>query len=106
MKPRSVTSQVMWSAVDDVGAGDDVDDLEAGRAARRAPGSSTTAAAASLNSAWETICCRSSGVGRPLRAVSVAGWTCRLVSSRHSITAGRCRAATKSAVAPSPGSAA
>jgi len=71
-----------------------------------AEGCRTTAAAASLNRACATICCRSAGVGDAVRDVGLGGCTCRLVSSRQSRTAGRRRATTKSLTAPSPGSAA
>jgi len=47
-------------------------------------GTSTTAAAASENRAWATTCCGS----------TVGGWTCRLVNSTHSNTAGRPFSAT------------
>ena len=65
---------------------------------RPSPGVTTTAAAASEKSAWQTICWMS------VRAP--AGWMCRLVSSAQSNSAGRCRATTKSATVPRPGSAA
>src|SRR6185312_9035602 len=91
-KPRSVTSQVMWSAVD----GSVRATTPASRRPRVAPGSRTTAAAASENSACATTWSRA----------ACAGWTCRLVSSQQSRTAGRPRAATKSAAADSPGIAA
>ena len=82
----------MWSAVDaSVRA-----TTPATRRPRAAPGSTTTAAAASENSACATTCSRS----------FCAGWTCRLVSSQQSITAGRDRAVTKSLTAASPGMAA
>lgn len=85
-------AQVMWSAVD----GSVRATTPATRRPRPAPGSTTTAAAASENSAWATTCSRSAW----------AGWTCRLVSSQQSSTAGRARAVTKSLTAARPGTAA
>ena len=90
--PRSVTSHVMWSAVE----GSVRATMPATRRPRAAPGSTTTAAAASENRAWATTCSRS----------ACAGCTCRLVSSQHSSTAGRDRAVTKSLTAARPGIAA
>ena len=84
----------MWSAVVvSVTDGDLAHRVPAGP-----PGTTTAAAAASENSACATICC---GV-HP----GAGGCMCRLVSSTQSSSAGRPRAATKSAAAPSPGSAA
>ena len=89
-KPRSVTSQVMWSAVVVSVRRDHVGDLDR---RGRSPGSSTTAAAASLNSAWATTCSRSaSAAGR-------AGWS----APGRAAPTGRPRAATKSVTAPEPG---
>lgn len=87
-------SQVMWSLV--LGSVTEAMSTTTSPLPGAGRGWSTTAAAASPNSACDTICSGS----------LVGGWMCKEVSSTHTSTAGRCWAITKAAALSSAGSAA